>query len=520
MEAYLRAECAENRGKEPRLIAAKAAANRELLAYVASRVAGLHRANAGKRVAAHRIFSSSVQLPAPSLFLPAPFTVHRRRCAVSQAPLHAQAAVLAFLAGPLQPHPRIHPRASWDIRAARPVALAANMSDYGDDFEDDYGDDWLYVEDEYMQADDLAEHAVASPPPIAYDDDRLDEWDRFDYFNDLEYDSEGYDDANFVTHNGATGQPKIGQKRKRGAVAGRGSKKQRLTKGDGKPEQDVVWLSNSPIIWRAQADRGVKARPLPDDAEPYAILKDWRTLAKAPNRAQKPTKRELAALPPKAHMDEDEDWEDDELADEGNDDGDEAGMEGIDPAALMAALQSRLGSAGGPLSGMDPQQLLQFALRMANNQDAGDDIAGELADEMLNQGEQDEDEEEAEANLMSWVSQQRDGSNTDIPKGDAAGVAATSTPETSVSQNTQKPQSAQADQKTDPTDEAVADDSLEVKQKPHNLEIKQTSRKRKAHSAADSPSASPKKRATKPPTPAPPAKPTPAKSARSGRVRR
>ncbi|KAL5385067.1 hypothetical protein DPSP01_004880 [Paraphaeosphaeria sporulosa] len=395
------------------------------------------------------------------------------------------------------------------------------MSDYGDEYEDDYGDDWLYVEDEYMQADDLAEHAVASPPPLAYDDDRLDEWDRFDYFNDLEYDFEGYDDANFVTHNGATGQPKVGQKRKRGAVVGPSSKKQRLANGDGKLEQDVAWLSNAPIIWRAQADRGVKARPLPEDAEPYAILKDWRKLDGAPKRTQKAAQRELVSLPSQAHIEEaDEEWEDEDLVDEENDDEEDTGMDGIDPAALMAALQSRLGSAGGPLSGMDPQQLLQFALRMANNQDAGDDIAGELADEMLNQGGEDEDDEEAEANLMSWVSQQRDGSKSDIPKGDAAGVAATSTSsEINGSQDTKKPQASQDDANANPADEAMGDDSLEVKQKPRTLEIKQTSRKRKAHSPANSPAHSPKKRATKPPA-APPAKATPAKTTRGGRVRR
>ncbi|KAF9736506.1 hypothetical protein PMIN06_011687 [Paraphaeosphaeria minitans] len=399
------------------------------------------------------------------------------------------------------------------------------MSDYGDDFEDDYGDDWLYVEDEYMQADDLAEHAVASPPPVAYDEDRLDEWDRFDYFNDLEYDFEGYDDANFVTHNRATGQPKIGQKRKRGAVAGRGSKKQRLssTDADEKLDQDVVWLSNSPIIWRAQADRGLKARPLPEDAEPYAILKDWRKLDRAPKRPEKPAQRELASLPPKAHLDEeDEEWEDEHLADEGIDGGEEPGIEGIDPAVLMAALQSRLGSTGGPLSGMDPQQLLQFALRMANDQDAGDDIAGDLADEMLNQGREDEGDEEAEANLVSWVSQQRDGNKTDVSRGDAAEAAATSTSSETdgANQNTHQSHSSHADRNTDTADEATADDSLEVKQKPRALEIKQTSRKRKAHSPAESPTASPKKRATKAPTAALPAKATPAKATRSARFPR
>lgn len=377
-----------------------------------------------------------------------------------------------------------------------PSQLDATMSDYGDDYsDDDGGGDWLYVEDEYMQADDLAEHAVASPPPVTYDDDRLDEWDRFDYFNDIEYDGEGYDDANFAPHDGATGQPKLGQKRKRGTAPPTSSKKQRSASGQGQHQHDVAWLSNSPIIWRAQADRGVKAPPLPDDAKPYALLKDWRKLG----RFQKTAQRELASLPTTAHMDEDEDeWEDDHLTDDEDehgheDDGDEGGpdISGIDPSALMAALQSRLGSAGGPLSGMDPQQLLQFALRMANNQDAGDDIAGELADEMLNQGSEDEDED-AEANLMSWVSQQRQGSKTDIANGDA------------------KPP-------TPPVDGAVVGDGVQVRQQPRTLEIKQTTRKRKAHSPAGSPAASSKKRDSKPAPAAPPAK---AKATRNGRGKR
>lgn len=72
----------------------------------------------------------------------------------------------------------------------------------------------------------------------------------------------------------------------------------------------------------------------------------------------------------------------------------------------MAALQNQLATAGGPLSGMDPQQLLQFALRMANGKDAGDDIAGEMADAMLG-GEEEEADEAKEAQLLSWVAQQR-----------------------------------------------------------------------------------------------------------------
>ncbi|KAK3047513.1 hypothetical protein LTS18_013140, partial [Coniosporium uncinatum] len=56
----------------------------------------------------------------------------------------------------------------------------SDQEDYGDD---DFYDDYFYVEDSYDICDDLAEHAVPSPPPF-----EAPEWDdhsRFDYWNDL-----------------------------------------------------------------------------------------------------------------------------------------------------------------------------------------------------------------------------------------------------------------------------------------------------------------------------------------------
>ena len=56
------------------------------------------------------------------------------------------------------------------------------MGDEYDDGESDY-DEWFYVEDTYLVADDLAEHAINSPPPTTYaDDDAMEEWDRFEYY--------------------------------------------------------------------------------------------------------------------------------------------------------------------------------------------------------------------------------------------------------------------------------------------------------------------------------------------------
>ena len=186
----------------------------------------------------------------------------------------------------------------------------------------------------------------------------------------------------------------------------------------------------------------------------------------------------------------------------------------------MAALQSRLASAGGPLSGMDPQQLLQFALRMANGEAEGDDIAGEMADEILNQGGENEEDgdEEAEAQLRSWVTQQREA-NAEETSASAGKTPYQAPSHPNIADETM------ADAQPD-TNTGVAPDhsaSLEIEHAPHTLEVKQTSRKRKADAAVDTPVASSKKRITKSyaaPTAASQAKSGTTKATRSGRIRR
>jgi hypothetical protein len=295
------------------------------------------------------------------------------------------------------------------------------MSDYGDDYSD-YGDEWFYVEDEYMAADDLAEHAVASPPPAAYgDEDMQPDWDRFDYFNDLEYASDGYDDATFQPHD--VTDSKIGQKRRRGAQGSRSTKRRRTAEVLAEPVHAEV-VAHPPIVWRSQCDRQPKQRELADDAQSYSLLKDWReSLADTPRWARgSPPEHSPSALPAAAQTDFASDLpspasevlDEAALADgEDMEEDDEDGDLGISEDALMAALQKQLAVAGGPLSGMDPQQLLQFAMRMATDKEGGDDIAGEMADAML-EGEDEEDDGNTEENLLSWVAQQRNA-NKDVP---------------------------------------------------------------------------------------------------------
>lgn len=281
------------------------------------------------------------------------------------------------------------------------------MSNYGDDDYSDYGEEWYYVEEEFIAADDLAEHAVASPPPTTYaDEDAAEDWDRFDYFNDLEYASDGYDDAVFQVH--GTKNAKTGEKRKRHIKSTGSKKRQRLVE-----DTEASALGMSPIVWRSQASRGLQPKLLNENAQTYTVLRDWRTKLKdtpqwahrspsqSPNAQAAREQKSIAegtataeATPPPSKLDAEEEGAHEDEMD-------------IDPGALLAVLQSRLAEAGGPLSGMDPQQLLDFAMRMATGKDTGDDIAGEMADAMFDQEEEGEEDPEAEANLLSWVAQHR-----------------------------------------------------------------------------------------------------------------
>ncbi|KAF2469351.1 uncharacterized protein BDR25DRAFT_304470 [Lindgomyces ingoldianus] len=294
------------------------------------------------------------------------------------------------------------------------------MSDYGDDNYSDYDEDWFYVEDEYMVADDLAEHVVNSPPPTTYaDEDAVSDWDRFDYFNDLEYASDGYDDSNFYLHKQKPQTAQNSQKRKRGgtgAVAGgHGKKRQKTGTGRTSPPPGTLVPSMQPVVWRAKATQSNKPKMLDESQEPIALLKDWRerltdmsvwASATPPSPEMKMPKsgnQKLAFSERISPTQELEGEEDDDV--------------GIDPAVLMAALQKNLADAGGPLNGMDPQQLLQFAMRMMTDKDAGDEIIGELADNILDKGDE-EGDEEAPAELLSWLSKQRESNQHEPTESD------------------------------------------------------------------------------------------------------
>ncbi|KAF2759198.1 hypothetical protein EJ05DRAFT_510044 [Pseudovirgaria hyperparasitica] len=260
------------------------------------------------------------------------------------------------------------------------------MSDYGDYSDDDFFEfdlDYTYVEDGYHIADDLAERAVASPPPFADDDDYYD-WDRFDYYEDIEDGSAGYYDYDAGRGAGATNETTVQRRERPGAVA-RGRKKRKLSASKG-PEPPS---SPTPTVaWRTQKERTYRSsKPMNVDAQqPVALLKDWRT--RFANSSLEEFKKK-----PKA---QDEGAETFDIPPE--DGASRAPM--IDEDAFKAALVSRLGSAGNGLQGLDPNMLLQYAMRMLGGEEDADDVARALADDLF---ERDEDDPAAEgiSNFLS-----------------------------------------------------------------------------------------------------------------------
>lgn len=286
------------------------------------------------------------------------------------------------------------------------------MSDLGDAWSDgDYDDfdPWYYIEETYHVADDLAEHAIASPPP--YEDENYEDWDRFDYWNDIDSGSEGYDDEGHKKKS-LSKASKTGQKRKNRADVSRSKKKRKIEGGTSQVAQDRPLSPTPTVLWRSRESRekedNVRVRPFNENEEPYALLKDWRERlggtprptsheSTVPEDAPAPEERKSGKArrgPKTGPLSPSPDASDDELESL-------ISASGLDSEALKTVLQKRLAEAGGPLEGFDQSLLLKYAMRMMTNEEASDDIAGELAEDMLNRSEDDP----LAAGISSWLSQ-------------------------------------------------------------------------------------------------------------------
>jgi hypothetical protein len=152
----------------------------------------------------------------------------------------------------------------------------------------------------------------------------------------------------------------------------------------------------------------VNARKL----KPWSLLKNWRE--KLNDVPLFPSRTKTAELEEVVDADEDEDVQaldmtgPSQLPEKSEEDIDTA-LGGLDPEALKMALRQNLAAAGIDVNGLDEETLVSFAMRMFAGEEEGDDVAGELVDQLIGQEEDQADEEGEEIQgdgFSKWVVQQ------------------------------------------------------------------------------------------------------------------
>ncbi|KAI7103789.1 hypothetical protein KC365_g4868 [Hortaea werneckii] len=306
--------------------------------------------------------------------------------------------------------------------------------DYDEDQFLEYDADWIFVEDEYGLADELAESQVPEPgysgtnAEIAlesFDYDIYNYWDDVDYLADDAYwDSEGKVLPGEESQNS-------GEKRKRGtpARASAASKRRKLSSKDGlggampgRSQRDNVMFVSKDEQVRLALQRG----PVLKRSKPVAFLGDWKrryanvdgevlvgqmpadmekaAQAEDTARGQSPDQKIDVAAGQVAQEDE-EGWEDEEDASTAEGGADE--LPALDPDMLKQILRQRMGDAG--LDGVDEGAFMDTISKMLAGGGDEDDVAGDLADNLLGQAT----EGGGNSALSDWLSGQ--GVSLDAP---------------------------------------------------------------------------------------------------------
>ncbi|KAF2164730.1 hypothetical protein M409DRAFT_25123 [Zasmidium cellare ATCC 36951] len=259
----------------------------------------------------------------------------------------------------------------------------------------DFDDGWLYVEDEFDLADELAEGQVPDPG-YSGTNNEIDmdgyEFDLFGYWDDLDYGDDSYWDYG-IPDSKSNASDNAGQKRKRGVGKPNGSPAKRRKTNEG---GETLAGESEPLVFRSQNDRYQAYKqdaPLVKAKAAFSFLPDWRERfadEEGPVLVTKmpPDMRKAAeghdVTPPKARQlgeeayeegdDEEDDWEDEMEEDE------EGGI-ALDPEMLKSILREKLGAAG--LDGMDEAAFMQTLQKMLSGEGGEDEAAGDLANALL-----------------------------------------------------------------------------------------------------------------------------------------
>jgi hypothetical protein len=236
--------------------------------------------------------------------------------------------------------------------------------------------------------DDLAEHAIPDAPGY------VEEWDdltRYEYWNDIEYDSDGYYDVTEAPSKQPTKTTAVpaGRKRKASPLPRRGRKRRRVQEALDEALPPILLLSKEALKQKSgnRFPRGRDPESLPE----ISLLPDWRT--------------RFANVKPiggqNSHAGHVEEEEHDGQEEAGSDDGATADV-------LRRALEENLRGMNVNMGGVDQSVLLELVQRMMNNESVEDileDYMEELVvDEEAEDGQDDEAEGQPQQDFREWVS--------------------------------------------------------------------------------------------------------------------
>jgi len=255
--------------------------------------------------------------------------------------------------------------------------MADDEFDYDGDFFED-GDNYYYVEDTYALADDLAENVIPDPGGFYDGQEEWDDMSRFEYWNDIDYDSDGYNDLSKRRTNKSTA-PKTNEnstsrKRKASAEAEKITKRPKLSRNQSTLLVDLPpVLFMSPIIERQE--------PIADITrmETYSIFPDWRERFK--------NIKSVANVIPQAKPPNIEDMEmesDDEII-EDESDGEMDVSAPLD--ALTLSLEKNLASMGLDTTRIDQSKLLLLAQKIMSQSEDAEQLMEEII-EGIHSGEE------------------------------------------------------------------------------------------------------------------------------------
>lgn len=315
------------------------------------------------------------------------------------------------------------------------------MADF-DDYDDDayyLDDDYVYVDDSFDLADELAENSIPEPPLIDRKEEDWDDFDSYDYWMDIEYNTDEYYDT-LLQQRGESFEQHAGKKRKVGSSRGgqvHASKRRKVSAVQSKGIESNGLHEIPPVIWLPFA----KTHYLGDGSHsytissPYTLFKDWRevfkdstgfftatkqgrksTLAVSASTRQKAdsTNEDMSGLADQGEdglEDDDEDDQDEggeydeegdtEGVNEGADEQDEEEL-GLDPQQLVSVLQQKLGGSG--IGEAQQAKLVETIMSTLSKGGSGglEDILGELTESILDQATQGG----SDSGAAQWLSQQ------------------------------------------------------------------------------------------------------------------